>query len=154
MQTPLASPMVRRRATVAMLFLAMIVLFATSTHAQNDLQPVPVAQGFIADMAGVLPAEERARISALLQKLNQDKGSQLGVVIVDTTDPEAIEDFAQRVFVGWKLGRKNVDDGVLLVLAVKNSQRRMCIQVGYGLEGAITDAAAETTISLLPMLHI
>ena len=105
-------------------------------------------------MAGVLPAEVRARITVLLQKLNQDKGSKFGVVIVDTTDPEAIEDFAQRVFVSWKLGRKSVDDGVLLVLAVKNSQRHMRIQVGYGLEGVITDAVAETTISLLPMLHI
>ena len=89
-------------------------LTALPIHAQSDLQTVPVAQGFLADVAGVLPPDERTRISVSLRKLNQDKGAQLGVVIVKTTDPESIEEFAQRVFTTWKLGRKDIDDGVLL----------------------------------------
>src|ERR1035437_4093071 len=120
---------------------------ASPLYAQNDLQAVPVAQGFLADAAGVLPPEERNRISALLRKLNQEKGSQLGVVIVNATEPEAIEDFAQRVFTTWKLGRKGVGDGVLLMLAPDNKVRRMRIHVGYGMEGTITDAVAKRILA-------
>lgn len=127
--------------------LAIACFAGASAHAQSDLQPVPVAQGFLADVAGVLSPEERTRISAKLRKLSQEKGSQLGVVIVKTTDPESLEEFAQRVFVTWKLGRKGIDDGVLLVLATDNKTRRMRIHVGYGLEGAIPDAIAKRILA-------
>ena len=112
------------------LVLAIACFAGASVHAQSDLQSVPVAQGFLADVAGVLSPEERTRISAKLRKLNHEKGSQLGVVIVSTTDPESIEEYAQRVFTTWKLGRKDIDDRVLLVLATDNKTRRMRIHVG------------------------
>lgn len=131
------------RTMVAALVAVGIWLTALPGHAQEGLQPVPAMVGFIGDPAGVLPPVERERISALLRKLNQDKGSQLGVVIVPTTAPETIEEFAQRTFVTWKLGRKGIDDGVLLVLAPDNKERRMRIHVGYGLEGEIPDAIAK-----------
>lgn len=137
---------IRRVINIALVLI--IAWFAGApAHAQSDLQPVPVAQGFLADVAGVLTREERTRISALLKKLNQDKGSQLGVVIVSTIDPESLEEFAQRVFATWKLGRKGIDDGVLLVLATDNKTRRMRIHVGYGLEGAIPDAIAKRILA-------
>ena len=136
------------------LFIAGAILFAQLSFAQSDLQPVPTTQGFLADAAGVLSADDRSRISSRLKKLNQEKGSQLGVVIVAQTDPESLEDFSQRVFTSWKLGRRGIDDGVLLVLAVNNNSRQLRIHVGYGLEGAIPDAIAKRILTeqVRPML--
>src|SRR5260221_9609084 len=68
------------------------------------------------------------------------KGSQLAVLIVPTTAPETIEQFSLRVAEAWKIGRKKVDDGALLVIA--KNDRHLRIEVGYGLEGAITDVTA------------
>ena len=73
------------------------------------------------------------------------KGSQVAVLIVPSTAPETIEQYALRVAEQWKPGRKNVDDGALLVVA--KNDRTLRIEVGYGLEGALTDAASKRIIS-------
>ncbi len=76
--------------------------------------------------------------------MQQRKGAQLQILIVPTTQPEAIEQYTQRVFDQWKIGRKGVDDGVLLLVA--KDDRRVRIQPGYGLEGAIADITANRII--------
>src|SRR5690348_15125424 len=76
--------------------------------------------------------------------LETRKGSQIAVLIVPTTDGEAIEQFSLRVAEAWKIGRKKVDDGALLVIA--KNDRRLRIEVGYGLEGALTDATTKRII--------
>ena len=88
---------------------------------------------------------EKASIESSLENLEKNKGSQLAVLMVKTTSPEVIEDYSMRVVEKWKLGRKYVDDGVLLLIAM--ADRKMRIEVGYGLEGAISDVAAGRIIS-------
>src|SRR5690606_6992596 len=77
--------------------------------------------------------------------LHQRKGSQLQILMIASTQPETIEQYTQRVFDQWRLGRKGVDDGVLVVVA--KSDRSVRIQPGYGLEGAIPDAVAKRIIA-------
>jgi uncharacterized membrane protein YgcG len=137
------SPLLR---TLCALFVALLG-FLPVAHAQIDLKPVPAHEGFLSDTAGFLSPAERSKLSERLLALSREKGAQLGIVIVDSTEPETIEDFAQRVFTTWKLGRTGIDDGVLFVLAVNHPTRRMRIQVGYGLEGEIPDAVAKRMLA-------
>jgi uncharacterized protein len=83
-------------------------------------------------------------LEAKLRAFEQAKGSQVAVLIVPTTRPEEIEQYSIRVVEQWKLGRGKVDDGVLLLVALDD--RRMRIEVGYGLEGALPDATANRII--------
>lgn len=92
------------------------------------------------DSTGTLDAAHRQQLEQQAYALQQRKGSQLQVLIVPSTRPETIEAYAVRAFAQWKLGRKGVDDAVLLVVA--KADRRAHIEVGYGLEGAIPDIAA------------
>ncbi|MGE5128378.1 MAG: TPM domain-containing protein [Sphingomonadaceae bacterium] len=102
--------------------------------------PVPPLAARVTDLTGTLTAEQKAALDARLAKLEADKGSQIAVLIVPTTHPETIEQYSIRVAERWKLGRKGVDDGVLLLVA--KDDRAVRIEVGYGLEGAIPDALA------------
>jgi uncharacterized protein len=108
--------------------------------AENGLQPIPSLTARVTDITGTLDAPRQKLIEDRLAALEQRKGAQVAVLIVPTTAPETIEQYATRVFDAWKLGRKNVDDGVLVVIA--RDDRRVRIEVAYGLEGAIPDAAA------------
>lgn len=101
---------------------------------------VPVLTRRVTDLTATLDSSERARLEASLATLETRKGAQVAILMVSSTYPDSIEAYAVRVFEAWKLGRKGVDDGVL-VLVAKND-RRMRIEVGYGLEGAITDVDA------------
>lgn len=114
-----------------------------------SLLPVPVARaarevpflaGRVTDGANVIPAPVRARLEAKLRDLEGQTGAQVAVLTVDSLDGEPIEDYAVRVFQTWRLGRRGVDDGVLFVVA--RQERRMRIEVGYGLEARLTDAMA------------
>ena len=91
------------------------------------------------------PARGRSRRSS--RHFETRKGSQVAVLIVPTTQPEPIEQFAIRVFDQWKLGRKGVDDGVLLLVA--KNDRKLRIEVGRGLEGVIPDAIAKRIVAEL-----
>jgi uncharacterized protein len=122
--------------------LALAFLLAVATLAAAQLTPFPPQrpESFIADPDHLLKDEVGA---GRLRDLAQRQGSQLAVIVVSRTEPEPIEDFAQRVFTTWKLGRKGVDDGVLFVLAPGNTIAQMRIHVGFGLEGAIPDVVAK-----------
>ena len=105
---------------------------------------VPPLTSRVTDLTGTLSGEAVTRIETKLANLEAKKGSQIAVLIVPTTAPEDIEQFAIRVEDAWKLGRKGVDDGAYLIVA--KNDRRVRIEVGYGLEGALNDATANRII--------
>ncbi|KAF0192782.1 MAG: hypothetical protein FD165_552 [Gammaproteobacteria bacterium] len=106
---------------------------------------VPPLGGWVVDQTGTLNAGQTAALEQTLQAFEARKGSQLAVLIVPTTAPETIEQYALRVAEQWKLGRKKIDDGAVLVIAM--TDRALRIEVGYGLEGALTDATSKRIIS-------
>lgn len=106
---------------------------------------VPPLTARVTDQVGVLQAEQQAALESRLVALEQEKGSQIAVLIVATTQPETIEQYSIRVAENWQLGRKGVDDGLLILLATND--RTMRIEVGYGLEGVIPDAIAKRVIA-------
>lgn len=118
----------------------LAMLIAAHAVAQ-DLRPVPALHARVTDETATLAAAQRASIESKLASLEQRKGAQVAVLIVATTQPETIEQYATRVFDAWRLGRKSVDDGVLVIVA--KNDRNVRIEVAYGLEGAIPDAAAK-----------
>ncbi|GAA4330109.1 hypothetical protein GCM10023144_17510 [Pigmentiphaga soli] len=106
--------------------------------------PLPALQRRVTDLTATLDRATIDKLEARLQKLEQDKGAQIAVLMLPSTDGEPIEQYAVRLFESWKLGRKNVDDGILLVVA--KNDRTLRIEVGYGLEGAVTDAQSARII--------
>lgn len=126
------------RAFRALLLAGWLVL-AAGAHAQT-LAPIPPLTSPVMDSTGTLTAAEIAQLEQQALALQQRKGAQLQILIVPTTQPEDVAQYAQRVFDTWKLGREKVDDGVLLLVA--KDDRRVRIHPGYGLEGAIPDIAA------------
>jgi uncharacterized protein len=99
----------------------------------------------VVDQTATLTADNRAALERMLEQFEARKGSQIAVVMVKTTAGEPIEQFALRVGEQWKLGRKRVDDGAILVVA--KDDRALRIEVGYGLEGALNDATAKRIVS-------
>jgi uncharacterized protein len=106
---------------------------------------VPPLTGRVVDQTGTLSREQQAGLERTLQEFEARKGSQLAVLLVATTAPEPIEQYALRVGEQWKIGRKKVDDGAILVVA--KDDRALRIEVGYGLEGVLNDATAKRIIS-------
>lgn len=101
---------------------------------------VPKLTGWVVDEAQVLTPAQRTALDQMLQQFEQQKGAQIFILTLPTLAGEPIERFAVRVFEAWGVGRKGVDDGVLLVAAIED--RKLRIEVGYGLEGAIPDIVA------------
>ena len=101
---------------------------------------VPPLKARVTDLTATLTSDQRAALEQKLAAMEARKGSQVAVLLVPTTLPETVEQYAIRVFDQWKLGRKGMDDGVLLLVA--KNDRKLRIEVGYGLEGAIPDAIA------------
>lgn len=129
------------------LLLRVLVLLclclALPAWAQTDAA-IPPMTSPVVDTTGTLDAAQKQALEAQALALQQRKGSQLQILMVPTTQPETIEQYAVRVFEQWKIGRKGVDDGVLLVVA--KDDKRVRIEAGYGLEGAIPDAIANRVI--------
>jgi uncharacterized protein len=123
---------------------AGLVLLLGFSLAGADV-PVPPLTGRVVDLTGTLSGGAVSRIEAKLADLEAKKGSQLAVLMVPSTDPEEIEPFGIRVAEAWKLGRKGVDDGAILIVA--KNDRRVRIEVGQGLEGALPDAIANRIIT-------
>src|SRR5437667_7773453 len=121
--------------------LALLLCWACSALA---LVAVPPLSGRVVDQTGTLGSNDIASLTETLKNLETRKGSQIAVLIVPTTDGEAIEQFSLRVAEAWKIGRKKVDDGALLVIA--KNDRHLRIEVGYGLEGALTDVTTKRII--------
>jgi uncharacterized protein len=112
---------------------------------------VPPLKARVTDLTGTLQPDQQAALEQTLQAFENSKGSQIAVLIVPTTQPETIEQYAIRVAEAWKLGRKGVDDGVLLLIA--RNDRKLRVEVGYGLEGAIPDAVAKRIVSEIITPH-
>lgn len=127
------------------LTLTGLAFAATPALAQDGLVPIPALKSRVTDLTSTLTQDQQASLEQTLQGFEARKGSQIAILIVPTTQPEAIEQFALRVVEQWQLGRKKVDDGVLFLIA--KDDRRMRIEVGYGLEGGLNDAVAKRIIS-------
>jgi uncharacterized protein len=114
-----------------------------AARAQADVA-VPPLSGRVVDQTGTLSGDDIASLTQKLKDLETRKGSQVTVLIVPTTAPETIEQFSLRVAEAWKIGRKRIDDGAILVVA--KNDRKLRIEVGYGLEGSLTDVTARRII--------
>ncbi|WP_183261982.1 YgcG family protein [Bradyrhizobium sp. CIR48] len=123
-------------------FVAALVL-AFALPASADVA-IPELTGRVVDQTGTLSSSNVAALSQRLRDFETRKGSQIAVLIVPTTQPETIEQFSIRVAEAWKIGRKKVDDGAILVVA--KNDRHLRIEVGYGLEGALTDVTSRRII--------
>jgi len=128
--------------------LALSLMLFAAAPAQAQLQPVPKLTGHLVDNAGMLDAAQQARLEAVLADYEAKTGSQIAILTVKTTEPEAIEQFSIRVVEAWKLGRKGVDDGVLLMVAPGNptALRRLRIEAGRGVQGSLTDAQSKRVL--------
>jgi uncharacterized protein len=125
-----------RLAATALLSIAPALLLADVA--------VPALRARVTDLTGTLAADQKEGLERKLAAFEERRGSQIAVLIVPTTQPETIEQFGIRVAAAWKLGRKGIDDGALLLIA--KDDRHLRIEVGYGLEGALNDATANRII--------
>jgi uncharacterized protein len=134
------------RHLLRMLLAAVLLLAALQVQARQV--PVPPLTGHVSDQAGLLAPEQRAKLDAVLVDYEKRTGSQIAVLLVKSTEPEAIEQYGIRVADAWKLGRKGIDDGVLLLVASENpsSLRRLRIEAGRGVQGVLTDAKSKRVL--------
>lgn len=120
------------------------VLCAAGAFAADEVA-VPPLKARVTDLTGTLGADQIGALDGRLRDFERRKGSQIAVLILPTTGPETIEQYSIRVADAWKVGRTKVDDGVILIVA--KNDRKLRIEVGYGLEGAIPDAVAKRVVS-------
>jgi uncharacterized protein len=121
--------------------LVLAVFFAVPAHADV---PVPPLTERVTDLTGTLSAGQKAELEASIAAYEKRRGGQIAVLMLPTTKPEEIEQYSIRVAEAWKIGRKGVDDGLILVVA--KDDRRLRVEVGYGLEGVIPDSVANRVI--------
>ena len=121
-----------------------LCFYALWAPAAGELVAIPALKARVTDLTTTLPAGQIAELEARLAAFEARKGSQIVVLILPTTQPETIEQFGIRLLDAWKIGRKSIDDGVILIVAKED--RRLRIEVGYGLEGALNDATAKRII--------
>ena len=126
--------------------LAILILFLAAAFARAAETPIPLAPTrWVTDTAGFMSAEAARSLDARLEAYQEATGHQLIVYIGGTTAGVPIEDWAVRAFEAWKVGRKGIDDG--LVLFIMADDRKAHIEVGYGLEPTVTDAIASRVIN-------
>ncbi|MEP6965658.1 MAG: TPM domain-containing protein, partial [Polaromonas sp.] len=126
------------------LLLMLCLLLATLGAWAQGVQPVPPLTAHVMDNTGTLNAQQQAALEAKLSAFEQSRGAQVVMLMVPTTQPEDIAAYAQRIGDSWKIGRKNIGDGLLLVVA--KNDRRVRIETTKALEGAIPDLAASQII--------
>jgi uncharacterized protein len=141
------------RSSARYLFACFVLLFALSGLAADtaDEVAVPPLAHRVTDLTNTLTAEQQSVLESRLAQFEQQKGSQIAVLLVPTTQPEAIEQYSIRVVDVWKLGRKKVDDGILIIVA--KNDRKMRIEVGYGLEGVVPDVIAKRIVADIMAPH-
>lgn len=120
--------------------LVLLFICGIASAAVSDQVPIPPLQARVTDLTSTLTASQQAQLEQTLRAFEAQKGSQIAVLMVPTTQPETIEQYSIRVATAWRLGRKGVDDGALLLVAKED--RTLRIEVGYGLEGIVPDAVA------------
>lgn len=139
------------RARACFTFLLTVALWlatALPARAQSDMVAVPPLAARVTDLTGTLSAEQKSALEQVLADYEQQRGSQIFVLMVPSTAPEPIEAYGIRVADALKAGRKGVDDGAIILIAKDNpaSLRKMRIEVGRGLEGALTDAQSKRVL--------
>jgi uncharacterized protein len=130
------------------LLLALFLCWAQAAFAEVAVPPLV---GRVVDTTGTLNSSYIDTLNQRIRSFEQRKGSQIAVLIVPTTQPETIEQYSIRAAETWKIGRKKIDDGALLVVAKNDHKLR--IEVGYGLEGALTDVTARRIIDEVIVPH-
>src|SRR5215475_2766329 len=123
------------------ILLALLLCWTCAAAAEVAVPPL---SGRVVDLTDTLSSTDIAALSQRLKDFEARKGSQVAVLIVPTTQPETIEQYSIRAAEAWKIGRKKIDDGALLVIA--KNDRKLRIEVGYGLEGALTDITSRRII--------
>jgi uncharacterized protein len=133
-----------RLAALASALLLLAALPDSGALAQA-LRPVPPLKTRVTDLTSTLTSAQQALLESRLAEFEARKGAQIAVLIIPSTQPEEIEQYSIRVVDAWKLGRAKPDDGALLLVA--KDDRIMRIEVGRGLEGALTDLVSKRIIS-------
>ena len=133
---------------VKALLLALFLCWAQAAFAEVTVPPLV---GRVVDTTNTLNSSDVETLNQRIRDLEKRKGSQIAVLIVPTTQPETIEQYSLRAAETWKIGRKKIDDGALLVIAKNDHKLR--IEVGYGLEGALTDVTARRIIDEVIVPH-
>lgn len=131
-------------ARASLLALLLCWVFSAAASVASADVAVPPLVGRVVDQTGTLSSGDVASLNQTIRNFETRKGSQIAVLIVPTTDGEAIEQFSLRAAEAWKIGRKKIDDGAMLVIA--KNDRHLRIEVGYGLEGALTDVTTKRII--------
>lgn len=119
-------------------------LCAREEAEEPELAPIPAFGSYVVDQVRLLSHRERSSLERELGRFARQKGSQVAVLIVESTRPESAESYGIRVLEEWKLGRKGLDDGILLLIVT--GERTVRMEVGYGLEETISDAEAKRII--------
>lgn len=132
------------RALLRAWLLCVLALAGVTAALAQGVQKVPPLNGRLEDRTGMLDAAARRALTARLEAIEKRSGSQVVVLMVPSTLPEDIAAYAQRVAAQWKIGRADVGDGLLIVVA--RDDRRMRIEVSKALEGAVPDLAAKRII--------
>jgi uncharacterized protein len=128
--------------TLARLIGLAMLLFASLAFAQQSIPPLKAR---VTDLTGTFSPAQIAELDNILAQFEARKGAQVVVLMVPTTEPEVIEEYSIRLAEAWKVGRKDINDGAILLIA--KNDRRMRIEVGYGLEGILPDAIAKRIIA-------
>jgi uncharacterized protein len=133
------------RSRLGRMLFALVLGWAVVAALGQELVPVPPLKQRVTDLTGTLKPQEIEALDGRLAAFEQSRGSQIAVLMVPTTRPEAIEAYGIRVAEAWKVGRKGVGDGVIVLVAKED--RRMRIEVAKALEGAIPDAYAKRIVA-------
>lgn len=135
----------KRACALAAIALALPFAAMCAAAFAQALQPIPPLEARVTDTTGTLTAAQQASLEQKLADFEKRKGAQLALLMVPTTEPEDIAQYGIRVVEAWQLGRAEPDDGALLLVA--KDDRRLRIEVGYGLEGVLTDATSRRIIA-------
>ena len=135
----------------------LVLLLACHARAQAQFKPIPPLRTRVTDEVGMLTPGQRQQLESALASYETKTGSQIAVLLVSSTEPEAIEQYGIRVADAWKLGRVGIDDGVLLIVAKDNPKalRRLRIEAGRGVQGVLTDAQSKRILqdTIAPHFH-
>ncbi|AIY43398.1 Beta-propeller domains of methanol dehydrogenase type [Collimonas arenae] len=133
---------------LALLSLLSILALPAAAQTMAAQVAVPPLQSHVTDLVGMLQPDQRTALDNTLSEYETRTGSQIAILLLSKTEPEGIEDYAVRVADAWKLGRKGIDDGVILLVAKDNPKalRRMMILTGRGVQGTLTDAQSKRVL--------
>ena len=142
-----------KRALLPLTFASVLVAMAGFAPRVAAQIPLPKLEARVTDLTGTLTAAQQSSLEEKLKAFEDRKGAQIAVLILPTTEPEDIAQFGVRLMETWKLGRKGVDDGAVLIVAKED--RALRIEVQYGLEGVLTDATSGRIINetIVPMFR-